>query len=612
MRGNSYKGQTPVLTAELQQLRTALDLFRNSRATLETEALRASRHYPRSSKRDNREIEELRALVAALPESGHRRRLLNMPNLASLLGHAGLIAFVLLCASHQVSRSGLIPVSIESLAKDSHQSKPLEKPAEPKERSRLEVSQANPELTPTAPLPNDSGSADQAKNFGSADQTERALPDSFSASARPQEAAERYLWNANSTSVQVSESLIDFSEQGSQGSPGLRIVRKTDWQDNPVEDQTLTYSTQGNAVRLTTREVSSAGFAGTNFVRDLSLNDEATSQPFGLTATELGDNAIAKSQRVDWRLVDLKDFGVTVFGYQNEVGADFKPFGQAENEFETPGTTTLKAGSQLRVGAFGFGFSQSNVTSSADAVPGFSESRQESLATKQEASVTLDLSHLLPGTEAPSGLTSNLLPTLWVSASDKTSPSSGPGAVATDTIATSIGGSWKWKDAYATLGYWDYSSNNGGGVNSSWNGQGFDAAFGAYHSSFGLNLAMSYGRSDDAAGSWQSAGALYNGTVSVSYAPSKLPGVWVSASTGNYDYNGALSDLYAVRTNNEYSSLTAGLDFTNWFWGAESSEYGPSSVKLLYRYSDNVFADSTAGTTKDQDNLVAVMVQRKF
>jgi hypothetical protein len=242
MRGASYNGQTPVLTAELRQLRTALDLFRNSRGPLATEALRASGRGPRSSKLDNREIEELRALVAALPESGQRRRLLNVPNLASIFGHVGLIAFVLLCASHQVSRSGLIPVSIEFVAKDSHRSKSFEKPAEPKQKSRLDVSQANPEVTPTVPLPNDSGSADQIKNFGSADQSEGSVAASFSAPAPSQESAERYLWSANSTSVQASGSLIDFSEQGIQASPSLKIVRKTDWQDNPVEDETLTYS----------------------------------------------------------------------------------------------------------------------------------------------------------------------------------------------------------------------------------------------------------------------------------------------------------------------------------------------------------------------------------
>jgi hypothetical protein len=95
-------------------------------------------------------------------------------------------------------------------------------------------------------------------------------------------------------------SLIDFSEQGTQESPGLKIVRKTDWQDNPVEDEVLTYSAPGRVVRLTTREVSSAGFAGTNFVRDLSLaSNEETSQPFGLTAMDVGGSAMAKSQRVE-------------------------------------------------------------------------------------------------------------------------------------------------------------------------------------------------------------------------------------------------------------------------------------------------------------------------
>jgi hypothetical protein len=142
------------------------------------------------------------------------------------------------------------------------------------------------------------------------------------------------------------------------------------------------------------------------------------------------------------------------------------------------------------------------------------------------SSVTLDLAHLLLG-QPSSGLTSSLLPTLWVSASDASTPSSGPGATAGDTISTGIGGRWKWKDAYASLGYWDYASNHSGVSSSFWNGRGFDVAFGAYHSSFGLNVAMSYGQSDDVAGSWQSASALYNGSVTVSYAPSKLPGVWV-------------------------------------------------------------------------------------
>jgi hypothetical protein len=349
--------------------------------------------------------------------------------------------------------------------------------------------------------------------------------------------------------------------------------------------------------------------------RDLSLNNEETSQPFGLAPTEWGANAMAKSQKVDWTLVDLKNFGVTVFGYQNEVGSNFKPFGQTKSEFATAGTSTMKAGGQVRVGAFGFGFAQSSIASTEDSEANFS-------AAQQEASVTLDLPHLLPGMQGSSDITANLLPTLWASASDKSTPNSSLGAAASDTISTSFGGTWNWKDGYATLGYWNYSSDSRANTDSAWSGHGFNANFGAVYSSLEVDVGLSYGQSGNAVASWQSGGTLYNSIVTVSYKPNKLPGVWASATAGNYDnnaiaYDGTASDLYAVSTNGEYYSVTAGLDLTTLFWSPENSEASAltgqrSSIKLLYRYSDNLFVDSTAGTTKDADNLVAMMIQRKF
>ena len=100
----------------------------------------------------------------------------------------------------------------------------------------------------------------------------------------------------------------------------------------------------------------------------------------------------------------------------------------------------------------------------------------------------------------------------------------------------------------------------------------------------------------------QSASVVYDSSVTVSYKPDKLPGLWASAATGNYNqnaiaYGGTSSDLYGV-TNGEYWSMTAGLDLTSLFWSPEASESGAlpgqrSSAKLLYRYSD--FLDSSAG-----------------
>ena len=37
-----------------------------------------------------------------------------------------------------------------------------------------------------------------------------------------------------------------------------------------------------------------------------------------------------------------------------------------------------------------------------------------------------------------------------------------------------------------------------------------------------------------------------------------------------------------------------------------------SSVKLLYRYSDSLYSDNSAGSTRDVNSLVAVMIQRTF
>ena len=74
-----------------------------------------------------------------------------------------------------------------------------------------------------------------------------------------------------------------------------------------------------------------------------------------------GDDATARSQRLDWTLLKFTNFEVTAFGYQNEVGAAFAPFGQTKNEFVIAGTQTMKAGGRVRVGSFSFGVAGSSL-----------------------------------------------------------------------------------------------------------------------------------------------------------------------------------------------------------------------------------------------------------
>jgi hypothetical protein len=228
---------------------------------------------------------------------------------------------------------------------------------------------------------------------------------------------------------------------------------------------------------------------------------------------------------------------------------------------------------------------------------------------QQEASASVNLGKLVEGGSVP-----KLLPTLWLHVGTNQAPTSGQ---ASETVTTNFGGTWTWNTGYASLGYWNYSSGKNADLEATWSGHGFDANLGAHRSSFGIDAGLSYGQSEDAAPSWQSARALYNSYATVSYKPDNLPGVSLTAAAGNYDHNalsygGTLSDSYTMISNGEYLSLTAGLELTSLFWSPEEVDASRPSVKMFYRYSDSLFLDGSANATRDVDSLVAVTIERKF
>jgi hypothetical protein len=443
------------------------------------------------------------------------------------------------------------------------------------------------------------------------------------ADSGPPSMPERYLWNMQQTAQATGSGIMGLVED----SPSLKITSRTDWQSNPVEVDTLTYSAKGSPFKLTMREASSAGFVGSTFTPGYGINTVLDSETFSLTPASWGTDAMARSQRLDWTLVHLTNFGVTAFGYQNEVDGNFHVFSQLKNEFGQPGTSTTKVGGEARVGPFGFGFAQSSVDN-------FVQSNFENVApittltaVQQEASVTLDVPHLLLAAQMSSSLFSKLLPSLWAGGSDlhNTLPGqTGP----SDTMSTNFGGTWTWNIGRASLGYWDYSSAGNGSAGSAWSGRGFDGSFGVYYGSFGVDASLSYGSSEDAAPAWQSSGALYSYNVTLSYNPEKPPGIWVSAWAGNYNQNAINYDsmvsvlsspygVYANYTNGNYRGMQAGFDLTNWLWAPNASASVArngqrTSFKLLYQYSDDLYLDSSTGTTRSLDNLVAVMVQHTF
>jgi hypothetical protein len=257
------------------------------------------------------------------------------------------------------------------------------------------------------------------------------------------------------------------------------------------------------------------------------------------------------------------------------------------------------------------GLSHSDITRLDILSPAFSSGDDNAMATLDEASLKVDLSHLLPTED---GLTAKLIPIVWMISSDRQPVDTKQSSI----NSISFGGSWNWNYGNASLGYWNYSSNGEASIGNGWSGHGFDANLGAYYAAFGVDVSLSYGHSEDASPAWQSAGALYSSTMTLSYTPNKFPGVWASASAGNYDqdafaYGSTSSNIYGVSTKGEYWSMGAGLDVTKWFWGPElASGDASKSVKLLYRYTDALTVDSASGKTSDSSSLVAVMLQRKF
>jgi hypothetical protein len=357
------------------------------------------------------------------------------------------------------------------------------------------------------------------------------------------------------------------------------------------------------------RETRSDGFSPTAFAPGFDTNGEANARFFGLTPHD----ATARSQRLNWSLIDDKNFGLTVFGYENEVGRDFRPFGKNKNEFALAGSTTRKTGGEMRLGVLGIGLSQSRIES-LDPVA-------RSGTGQQEASLTVDLPSLLVGTS----LTSSFVPTLWMNGSIKRDD-----AGTSDTTTTGVGGSWTWSSGYANIGYWSYAS---GGADiptaSAWDGRGFDANVGTYFSSFALDFNLAYGHSEDSVASWQSVGAVYDSSVTLSYKPERLPGVWATAAAGNFDYNGILMRNstsqdnsappveFQTSTKNQYWSISGGIDLSDLFWNEETSLANEiarkeSFVKLLLQYNNNLYFDKDLGGTRSAESLVAVLIQHTF
>jgi hypothetical protein len=386
--------------------------------------------------------------------------------LGSVCGHVVLfLSLLLYSAFSQPPTQQVIPISIVSFGdRENLQSQPSLGPelgsqpeaARPKRELPYSLFSPQVEHTPTplnaktSGIPSLGGTGSFAEN--SSDVLTRdthvesspVSPESRLDQALPEKSL------SNTAAAANSGGTIDFVEQKSSEAFGLTITRRTEWQAKPVEDNKLTYSAPAKAFELTLREVSSAGFSRTDFAHGIGPNNDETLGPFGLSPGPGGTASLARSQRIDWTLVNLKKFGITAFGYQNVVGRDFQPFGQVRTEFGVAGSSTMKAGTQIRIGAFGFGLAQSSIANTDGYAGTYFTSTTTDSTMQQEASASVNVAQLVQG-----GLAPQLLPTLWLSVGANQTPTSGQ---ASETVTTSFGGNSRWDKGYGSLSYWNYSS----------------------------------------------------------------------------------------------------------------------------------------------------------
>ena len=308
----------------------------------------------------------------------------------------------------------------------------------------------------------------------------------------------------------------------------------------------------------------------------------------GCTASSLNSsdaNTLARSQRFNSTLLNRENFGVTAFGYQNEVGRGFRSFGEVlrKKEFATAGSSTTKAGGNVRLGPSVSVLHKRPLRMRSQALNTARTSRalQQS---QQEVNATFDLPKLSrqPGrAERP---LIGALPVLWASQSYK-HPSSDQGAAELET-STSFGGSWTWdsvkqRSAIGATPPTDHRIALGrpGMVVASRPNSGID------HSSLVVDLSFSYGHTQDVAEPWQAASVLYDSSVTLSYKRENLPPLWATAAVGNFDYNslwgaapldGVTAADLGETTRNEYWSIATGIDLLRPVFGTLKSHIPPS------------------------------------
>jgi hypothetical protein len=400
---------------------------------------------------------------------------------------------------------------------------------------------------------------------------------------------------------------------------------------NQVTDFKLILSAPNDALKLTLREADSLNIADVDILRK---NRWRPSDNTGRFYDLSGAQGRANHQRLDISLYKSDLFEVSAFAAHTHVDQNFersallpKPESGKKDEFSAVDRTAVLTGGNLRIGPVTVSTSHTE----AEKISGV----LNPTSAIQDYTVTLDLTDLRKrlGNVVAEPLWTILPTSVYGGYGDTKNAFKLPEQGLPDQTSTyTLGASWAWKNGYASLNYYQYELDSRRLAAASYDsaGSGLSGNVGIWGDNWTADAGVSYLRSEELAPFSRAKSTSYDGYISATYKPERLPDVSALASVGRYGYEGLAS---AVRTEGTYWSVTAGLEFAKFLWhipgpkvetqtshdgrGTKASFAlkGPaserSSFKMIYRVRGE-HNDGTDGGASRTDQLVGVVFRTLF
>lgn len=400
-------------------------------------------------------------------------------------------------------------------------------------------------------------------------------------------------------SLRLEGSVVDLRAPTESGDFAFVEGALGGWEENRVDDVTVTAGLLSDRLRFTSRHASSSyRLFGSYSKRPTTKNkrrDDGEGRERFLNRGDAEGAAVLHRFDADvWRSADLN---VSVFGLYSHVDRYFESVeASGKDPFAKSNRETRRMGMTL-------GFGPVQVTLARD----LSRKIDAPEEARHEATVALDLNDLRSraGGRHGEGFWALAPSSAWVSvARGAVDGASGPGAPDDRTEDISFGFSWEWPGSHASVDFWHsrYDYRQPGAGDYDWAGSGGYAGFGFSGERWGFDAGLGFYRSENKEVTSRSIDLGYDGSVAVSYRPRHLPDVSASLFLGRY---GTDYVAYGGSDRTDIWQTGVTMDFSKYL--SEWMRDADQSLKLLYRSESLITRGDFAGLDQNTDHLFAVL-----